>query len=52
VIAWGTLTVFILFGEARLADLASMVKSTTLLLWAAPWFRFGALLRQSFHRFF
>jgi hypothetical protein len=33
VIAWGTLAAFILFGEAWLADLASMVKSTDLLFW-------------------
>jgi hypothetical protein len=30
VIAWGTLVAFILFGEAWLADLASIVKSTGL----------------------
>ena len=46
VIAWGTLAAFILFGEAWLSDLASMVKSTALLLWlfvVILWCAFGVV---------
>jgi len=46
VIAWGTLAAFILFGEAWLADLASMVKSTALLFWlfvVILWCAFGVV---------
>jgi len=46
VIAWGTLAAFILFGEAWLADLASMVKSTGLFFWlfvVILWCAFGVV---------
>ena len=46
VIAWGTLAAFILFGEAWLADLASMLKSTGLLFWlfvVILWCAFGVV---------
>ena len=46
VIAWGTLAAFILFGEAWLTDLASMVKSTGLLFWlfvVILWCAFGVV---------
>ena len=46
VIAWGPLAAFILFGEAWLADLASMVKSTALLFWlfvVILWCAFGVV---------
>jgi Ca2+:H+ antiporter len=51
VIAWGTLAAFILFGEAWLADLASMVKSTALLFWlfvVILWCAFG-IVEQADH---
>jgi hypothetical protein len=43
VVAWGTLAAFILVGEAWLADLASMVKSTGLfwLIVVIFWCAFG-----------
>jgi Ca2+:H+ antiporter len=46
VIAWGSLAAFMIFGEAWLADLASLVKLTALLVWlfvVILWCAFGVV---------